>query len=338
LKAFRILLSLVTAAVLFGAVLWISGVHPREVIELVRECDPAMLLIAFAAYALSYAGRALRFRVLLGSDAPPFAGLLCTVTLHNLFNAVLPARSGELSYIYLMRKKFHVASASGVATLIVARVLDLLCILLYLGVGLVYFGAGLETMTPAMPIGCFAILLVIVVILLNLPRLASWGLGLLAALFKGCGLEEKRFARFVLTKGAETREAFEGIGSRRILITGFILSLAVWLCTYLTCYWILLSFGVVSAAEISFGLSIVGTTALHITCVLPINSFGNLGTWEAGWAAGYIFVGMDEKLAVRTAMGEHLIIFAFLLVLGVIGWIGIQWFGGRDAPDGQKEG
>ncbi|MHC4945686.1 MAG: hypothetical protein ACYTG7_21970, partial [Planctomycetota bacterium] len=87
MKAFRIVFSLVTAAVLFGGVVWISGVHPREVIDLIKECDPALLLIALSAYALSYVGRALRFRVLLGNSAPPFAGMLCTVTVHNLFNA-----------------------------------------------------------------------------------------------------------------------------------------------------------------------------------------------------------------------------------------------------------
>ena len=39
---------------------------------------------------------------------------------------------------------------------------------------------------------------------------------------------------------------------------------------------------------------------------------------------GYILIGMDEQLAVKTGMGEHVIIFAFLFVLGMIGWLSLR--------------
>jgi len=139
MKRYRLLIAAGLAVLFFGAVLAFSGVRPAEVVALFRGCDPSWLLAALAAYAASYAGRALRFKLLLKGFAPPYAGLLCTATLHNLFNAAMPARTGELSYIYLVRTKFRIPTANGVASLVAARVLDLACIMAYLGMGLIYY-------------------------------------------------------------------------------------------------------------------------------------------------------------------------------------------------------
>ena len=63
------------------------------------------------------------------------------------------------------------------------------------------------------------------------------------------------------------------------------------------------------------------TTALNVTCVLPINGLGNLGTFEAGWAAGYMLLGMEKETAFRTGFGLHIAIYGFALLLGAIGWL-----------------
>ena len=68
-----------------------------------------------------------------------------------------------------------------------------------------------------------------------------------------------------------------------VLSSAFFTSCLTWLCIFATCYLVLLSFEVVDPTAFTFGVSIVGTTALNVTCVLPINGLGNLGTWEAGW-------------------------------------------------------
>lgn len=326
MKGFRVLLSLIVAALFFGGVLWLSGVHVRDVVDLLKTCDPTWLLAALGAYILSYAGRALRFKVLLKDENIPFSRLYSTVTVHNLFNAVLPARTGELSYIYLLKKKFKVAAASGVATLVVARVMDLLSLMLYLAIGLAFYGARMELLDSQTTIylTCAGVIVIALVILFNLASITGVCLNVFRALARSINMEERGPVPFILRKGTEVRQAFQSIESRGLLLSAFSITAMVWLCTYATCYCILLSFDEVDVARISFGISIVGTTALHATNILPINSFGNLGTWEAGWAAGYILIGMDEQLAVKTGMGEHVIIFAFLFVLGLIGWLSLR--------------
>ena len=129
-------------------------------------------------------------------------------------------------------------------------------------------------------------------------------------------------AQKLLAKAGEIPVAFEAIHSRSTLFAAFLASCLTWLCIFATCYLVLLYFEVVDPAEITFGLSIVGTTALNVTCVLPINGLGNLGTWEAGWAAGYMLLGMDKATAFQTGFGLHIAIYGFALLLGALGWLG----------------
>ncbi|MFH2002244.1 MAG: lysylphosphatidylglycerol synthase transmembrane domain-containing protein [Planctomycetota bacterium] len=326
MKRYRLLLSLIVAVVFFSAVLWFSGVHPVEVVELLSQCDPLLILAALIAYVASYCGRALRFKILLREDSLPFTCLFSTVTVHNLFNAVLPARTGELSYIILLKNKFNISTAAGVATLVVARVLDLLCLMLFLGIGFAFYGARIELFDSYLTISitCLSVIFISIALLFNLARITSFCLSGFKSVTKKLKLEERRMVVFVLEKGQAVCHAFQSIESRSLMLSAFAITSGVWFCTYLTCYCILISFNVVDPLVFTFGISIVGTTALHATCILPLNSFGNLGTWEAGWAAGYILIGMDEKLAVQTGMGEHLIIFAFLFILGLVGWLSLH--------------
>ena len=109
----RIAVSLVLAVVFLALVRWISGVRFSDILSLVRESRLDYLGLALAAYTVSYCTRAFRFKILLRSEAPSFSALFSIAALHNLFNATLPARTGELSYIYLVRKRHQVSTAAG---------------------------------------------------------------------------------------------------------------------------------------------------------------------------------------------------------------------------------
>jgi len=323
MKLRSFILSIFLAALFLFLVFWISGIQVSDIVKLVRNSQLFYILAAFVAYSGSYCGRAVRFKILLQNESPSLTSLISVVSLHNILNMVLPARTGELSYIYLLRSRFSLSSATGVATLISARVLDLLCLMLFFVIGLICFGSSIESSFVGLILTCVIAICISLVIILRLPMLSGAVLNLVEKCAKAFRIHEKGFVRKLLNKGAETVTCFQQIRSRKVLISAFLASCATWFCTFLTCYLVLLSFNVVSSSELSFGLSIVGTTALNASCILPINSFGNLGTWEAAWAAGYILIGMDETLAVETGFGEHIYIFLFALILAGIGWLGI---------------
>jgi uncharacterized protein (TIRG00374 family) len=321
MKVRRFILSLVIAAVFVAAVGWISGVRFQDIIDRLAACRVEYLALAFAAYAGSYGFRAVRFRVLLGGASPSVVKLFSVVAVHNFMNQLLPARTGELSYIYLLRNRFGVTTSTGVATLVKARCLDLLCLMLFFALGLLIYGRRSDLSGHVLVVASVAILLTALAVLLHLPGIARAGLWLYSKVAALTRLKGKDWVEVVFAKGKEVEQAFQALESRGLLFSAFLLSLLIWLGIFLTCYLILLSMGVL---DYSFGESIVGTTALNATCVLPINSLGNLGTWEAGWAAGYIFLGMNKELAVETGAGEHVVIYSFGLLLWLWGWIGLR--------------
>ncbi len=76
--------------------------------------------------------RAIRFRIILNKKEVRNYDLFTIVAVSNLINNILPARTGELSYIYLLKKLFKVPLKHGTASLVVVRIFDVISISLLL--------------------------------------------------------------------------------------------------------------------------------------------------------------------------------------------------------------
>ena len=72
---------------------------------------------------------------------------------------------------------------------------------------------------------------------------------------------------------------------------------------------------------ISFAQSLVGTTGLHLGAVIPVSPVAGIGTWEAGWTAGYALTGLDLATAGTTAVVSHVVVFAFIALIGLLGHV-----------------
>ncbi|WP_269849783.1 lysylphosphatidylglycerol synthase transmembrane domain-containing protein [Methanosarcina horonobensis] len=99
----------------------------RGLIATIKNIDKTYLVLGFFLYVLSYLLRGLRFHILLDKKIS-LTDLFHIVCVHNMVNSILPARSGELSYIYILKKYHDKSTGEGVATLMVARVLDFITI------------------------------------------------------------------------------------------------------------------------------------------------------------------------------------------------------------------
>jgi hypothetical protein len=332
----RLLAPLVATAVLTGLVLAVLDLGLADLGAGVRErlttLAPAPLLAAFGVYALVYAGRAVRFAILL----PGATGLLHLGTVaarHNFLNLVLPFRSGELALPWMLKVESRRPLAEGAAALLVCRVLDLFCVFAYASLGLAWSGAPWLRDTDAAPEARAARTRILVV----LAVLAA----LLAAL--------RPVARFAAARLRSDRGRVRGCAARaathvselgRARLAGAIVaSLATWLLTYTT-FWLLLRAMAgpdevgLRLGAIDFARSLVGTTGLHLSTVLPVNTFGGLGSWELGWVAGYVLLaGLDREAAGISAVVSHVAIFAFITVLGSLGFLLRRKVAKEPAPD-----
>ncbi len=82
------------------------------------------LLAAWLVFALNYMLRTLRFQLLIYSLDIPFRQLLSVTSLYGMFNYLMPAKSGEFSFLLLLNRRLEVSVAESTAILIVARFFD----------------------------------------------------------------------------------------------------------------------------------------------------------------------------------------------------------------------
>jgi uncharacterized membrane protein YbhN (UPF0104 family) len=65
---------------------------------------------------------------------------------------------------------------------------------------------------------------------------------------------------------------------------------------------------------------VFGSTVAVIGNALPISGIGNWGTLEAGWAVGFLMVGLSKEKAIATGFGIHIIIFIVCAVISFFCW------------------
>jgi uncharacterized membrane protein YbhN (UPF0104 family) len=114
-------------------------------------------------------------------------------------------------------------------------------------------------------------------------------------------------------------EDFYAIKARKTYFPVTIASLASWIMIFWMFYAFLRGFGI----DISFLKGVFGSTIAVIANALPISGIGNWGTLEAGWAAGFLIVGLSKEKAIATGFVVHILIFIICAILGILCWFSL---------------
>ncbi|HEY3909285.1 MAG TPA: lysylphosphatidylglycerol synthase transmembrane domain-containing protein [Stellaceae bacterium] len=125
-------------AIGFG-LLWLSIRHlnPHDVLVVILGADVPWLAIALVLYAGNLAVRIERWRLLLHRHENLSYRKVGTVLLSGYgVNFLLPARIGELFRMELMRRRHGVARAVALSGIVIERILDGLCVVSLLSIGL----------------------------------------------------------------------------------------------------------------------------------------------------------------------------------------------------------
>ncbi len=112
-------------------------------------------------------------------------------------------------------------------------------------------------------------------------------------------------------------EHFYAIKARKTYFHVTLTSLASWIAIFWFFYAFLRGFGI----QISFLRVVFGSTIAVLANALPISGIGNWGTLEAGWAAGFLMVGLSKEKSIATGFGVHVVIFVLCAMMGFIGWV-----------------
>jgi uncharacterized protein (TIRG00374 family) len=108
----------------------LKHVDAKGFVTLFDEASPIHLLCAFVIYVLVNVVRALRFRVLLSQPGLPLKFLFPITLYHNFLVRTLPFRTGEISYVALLRRYYKISITKSLSSLLGARLFELILIIM----------------------------------------------------------------------------------------------------------------------------------------------------------------------------------------------------------------
>jgi uncharacterized protein (TIRG00374 family) len=314
----RFILSiLITAGIVFILLLQISL---KDLYTLLRTIDPFWLALGSIAYLLANLFRALRFRLLIHSKGVPLSDLFRITSFYHLSLMVLPSKLGELSYPYLLNRISGRNVTEGLASLVVSRVYDFFIILLIL----LSVSIGYETLFKVNPFflipGVIFLILLIVFVFFYMGRLLKFFSNIVGKISNRARSRNASFVSWIQRKMDEMAEDFDSIKARKTYLPVTLTSLASWAMIFSTFYAYMKGFGI----DVSSTKLILGSTIGVIGNALPVSGIGNWGTLEAGWAAGFLMVGLSKEQAITTGFGIHILIFVVCALISFFCWVTLK--------------
>src|SRR3989344_5318874 len=114
-------------------------VDPKDIYNTIINSNYYFILLALITYILVYIFRSLRFQILLKGDLM-IKDLFPIVSIHNFFSMLLPFKTGELSYSFLLKKKSNISFKKSISNLLMARITDLfgIAVLFFISLSIFY--------------------------------------------------------------------------------------------------------------------------------------------------------------------------------------------------------
>ena len=275
------------------------------------------LFIGFTCYCLLVLAKAARFQALLNLDSKVHQ-ILPILALHTFWGNILPMRTGDVSYVYLMQRRQKVDATQGIASLLVASLIDLI---LLIGLVIVtvwclraelrstFTGTVLYLGPLLIGIGLIAVV-VFVALAPNLcMRLADRCASPILRL-------ENRPISWGVTKGLQVLQELTAFRSNRRFLEVWTYSLMCLLIRFgFQCY-LVVEMGVdVPITQVLFALAFT-----NVFNLLPVQTIGNFGTTEYPFVWLLKHFGTSIEVATVTGFSLHLLILLYCLPLGLYGF------------------
>ncbi len=228
-------------------------------------------------------------------------------------------RTGDVSYVYLMQRRQKVDATQGIASLIVASLIDLILL-----IGLVIATAWLlrdalrdtfsGTVLYLVPLLIGSALIAVVVFVSVAPnacmKFADLCAGPLLRL-------EKQPVSWATNKGLQVLQELTAFRSNRRFLEVWVYSL---LC-------LVIRFGFQCYLVVEMGVDVPVTEALfaltftNVFNLLPVQTIGNFGTTEFPFVWLLTHFGTSVEVSTVTGFSLHILILIYCLPLGMYGFL-----------------
>ena len=289
----------------------------RQIPQTLSRLSIKALLIGFTCYCLLVLAKASRFRALLNLDSS-LHQIFPILALHTFWGNILPMRTGDVSYDYLMQRRQKVDATQGVASLLVASLIDLILL-----IGLVIATGGLlhaelrNTFTGTVlylaPLLIGSGLVLVVVFVSVAPNICmKFADRCASALLR----LENRAVSWLTNKGLQVLQELTAFRSNRRFLEVWVYSLMCLVIRFgFQCY-LVVEMGVeVPITQVSFALAFT-----NVFNLLPVQTIGNFGTTEFPFVWLLEHFGTSVEVATVTGFSLHILILLYCLPLGLYGF------------------
>ena len=310
-KAIKVILGIFVT--IFLLYFLMKQINLGDIAKLFKKMSLFWFAAGFILYLLSYLARASRFKVILNSNLK-LKKLFEIVSVHTMMNNILPARTGELSYIYLITKQ-DIKGVKAASSLVVARLFDFIIIILIFLTSILF----LKDVPLIISSSLSVVYIFFAFIVLFLFALIFFGKRIIRyskKIYPHLWIKKYKVITKILTLIKNIVIDFESIRSKRRIATIFLISVFIWVLQYSTLNIILISVGI----HLPLVFVIVSITLMNLSAVLPIQGIGGFGTIEGSWAIGLLMFGISKDVAISTAFFNHIVIIIYFLTIGIYSW------------------
>lgn len=314
-----------------GLIAWflLSKIEPRSVPRAINNIPLQSLVFAFLLYAASIFFKATRFKIILRSGIS-LKRLFPIISLYTFLVNILPMRTGDISYIYLLKKQEQTPGTKSVASLVIGAVADLALIMI--GILIVGYHLG-EVLTEGLAYFSSA---------LNHTASGIWqtiqknifllllAIAILAAIFTGIVLFRRRDSkrqhpiwRYISAIKSKALAVWHELAetSFDIRLVGIIIcSIFIMVFRFgAQCY-------LVNAMGIDIGIWELNFALLFgvLFSLLPIHGPAGLGTVEAPWVMILFILGVSKEDGITSGFSLHIIIIIYAIIMGIYGALSLK--------------
>lgn len=290
-------------------VYFLSKVELKAIAQAIANASLSWIVMGFLGFIIYQIFRTARFSVLIHSRKGELFNLFSIQCIHGFLNNVLPAGTGELAYIVVLKRLHRIPVAEGVTTLYLARTADFAVFVLLFGFLHLFNLVEL----PGVVTTALQWIEVLTVFLVGLAIIVT---------FAGHSIMNKvrlavqphidawpTWLRLVSDKISETIDSFGAVRSIPVYLLVFLYSIAMWGFMYLTYFAVIRSIQL----DLTLGEVLFLFLVMWPITILPIKGVLNLGTFEGGWVLGLSLLGVSQSTAIAVALSAHTIIFVYVI-------------------------
>jgi uncharacterized membrane protein YbhN (UPF0104 family) len=225
---------------------------------------------------------------------------------------LLPARLGELVYIFLMRTRLGIEWGAAAASFALAFLFDILALAPLVVVGAWFLGAS-ELSAPMLAVGGVVLLLASLGILYAMQPLCRFGKWIIAPFIR----QKQKWAMFLGDVADSTSESLQLAREQKLFWPLLGLSLLVRSTKYAALYVMMLALLVprgITPSELPLAQSFMALVSGEMAASLPASGIGGFGAYEGtlAWVLGLF--GFSSETAAALSISHR-------LVTQVYGWI-----------------